>query len=309
MKGGATMALKTILPNTVIFREGDAGDTFCQVFAGGAQVFLNYGTDQERKLTDLGPGSFFGEIAALGAFRRTATVVSGPSGVTLLEMSHQTLMETFQENPSMVLSLMQQLGRRTAGLSADCEEARAALNALKGVSPAPAAPGLLEKARGVVSRFLGQKQGSEKPTLEQEMADGNYRHVRDGYSAQTFSCDSGTVLYKEGDPGACMYAVHWGHVGVYANYGRENQRLITTLYPDSFFGELGMLCGMPRTATVVVLEDETTLEIIKPEDIAMLFSRNPAKIWMIMDHLIHRLRSLTTEYADVCREICALQQK
>ena len=106
-----------------------------------------------------------------------------------------------------------------------------------------------------------------------------------------------------------MYAVHWDNVGAYANYGRENQRLITTLYPDSFFGELGMLCGMPRTATVVVLEDETTLEIIKPEDVAMLFSRNPAKIWMITDHLIRRLRSLTTEYADVCREICALQQK
>ncbi len=301
------MAIKTYPANTVIFREGEEGDTFYQVFAGGVGVFIGYGTDQEKKLTDLGPGSFFGEIAALESFRRTATIVTGDSGATLREMSYETLLDAFNENPGLVLSLMQQIGRRTAVLSADCDEAHAALNALKGVTAAPAAPGLLDKIKIAAAYFFGAGKNVEKPSLEKEMADGNYKHLRDGFSTQVFSCNAGTVLYKEGDPGACMYAVHWGRVSVYTGYGTEKQRLVTDLYTDSFFGELGMLCGLPRTATVVVNEDETTLEIIRAEDISELFRKNPAKIWMILDHLIRRLRSLTREYADVCQEICDLQ--
>ena len=301
------MGIKTYPANTVIFREGEEGDTFYQILAGGVGVFIGYGTDQEKNLTDLGPGSFFGEIAALESFRRTATIVTGASGATLREMSYETLLDAFNENPGLVLSLMQQIGRRTAVLSADCDEAHETLNALKGVSPAPAAPGLLDKIKIAAAYFFGPGKSAEKPTLEKEMEERNYSHLRDGYSAQVFSCNPGTVLYKEGDPGACMYAVHWGRVSIYTGYGTEKQRLVTDLYTDSFFGELGMLCGLPRTATVVVNENDTTLEIIKSEDISELFRKNPAKVWMILDHLIRRLRSLTREYADVCKEICDLQ--
>ena len=301
------MAIKTCPANTVVFREGEEGNTFYQVLAGGVGVFIGYETDEEKKLTDLGPGSFFGEIAALESFRRTATIVTGPSGATLREMSYETLLDAFNENPGLVFSLMQQIGRRTAVLSADCDEAHETLNALKGITPTPAAPGLLDKVKIAAAYFFGLGKNTEKPTLEKEMAEGNYKHLREGYSMQVFSCDAGTVLYKEGDPGACMYAVHWGRVSVYTGYGTEKQRLVTDLYTDSFFGELGMLCGLPRTATVVVSEDKTTLEIIKAEDISELFRKNPAKVWMILDHLIRRLRSLTREYADVCSEIFSLQ--
>ena len=41
---------------------------------------------------------------------------------------------------------------------------------------------------------------------------------------KTFS--KGKVVFKEGDPGDCMYDVYSGKVGVYAAYGEPEQKLL-----------------------------------------------------------------------------------
>ncbi len=301
------MAMKTFPQDTVIFREGETGDTFYQVLAGQVQVFIDYGTEQEKRLSNLGPGAFFGEIAALGAYPRTATIVTAGSGATLLEITTDSMMDVFEENPMTILSLMQQLGRRIVSLSADCSAAHKALDEQQSVLRQPAAPGLLDRARMWVDYFFGSGKGDDKPTLEEKLSKENGGQLSDGYSAQVFSCDAKTVIFREGDPAACMYAIHYGRVGIYSGYGTDNERLLTELCPNSFFGELGMLCAQPRSATAVALDDETTLEIIRPEDLADLFRKNPIKIQMILDYLTGRLRSLTSEYAAVCKDLCEQQ--
>jgi len=100
------MAMKTFPQDTVIFREGETGDTFYQVLTGQVQVYIGYGTEQEKRLSNLGPGAFFGEIAALGAYPRTATIVTAGSGATLLEITTDSMMDVFEENPMTILSLM-----------------------------------------------------------------------------------------------------------------------------------------------------------------------------------------------------------
>ena len=117
------MAMKTFPQDTVIFREGETGDNFYQVLAGQVHVFIGYGTEQEKLLTNLGPGAFFGEVAALGDYPRTATIVTAGSGATLLELSADNMTAAFEENSMTILSLMQQLGRRIVSLSADCDAA------------------------------------------------------------------------------------------------------------------------------------------------------------------------------------------
>lgn len=302
------MAMKTFPQDTVIFREGETGDNFYQVLAGQVHVFIGYGTEQEKRLTNLGPGAFFGEVAALGDYPRTATIVTAGSGATLLELSADNMTAAFEENSMTILSLMQQLGRRIVSLSADCDAAHKALHEQKSSLRQPAAPGLLDKAKMWVNYFFGSGSNADKPTLEEKLSGENKSHLSDGYSAQVFSCDAQTVIFREDDPAACMYAIHGGRVGIYSGYGTDNERLLTKLYPDSFFGDLGMLCALPRSATAVALDDGTTLEIILPEDLANLFRKNPVKIYMILEHLITRLRSLTREYASVCRELCELKQ-
>lgn len=75
--------------------------------------------------------------------------------------------------------------------------------------------------------------------------------------------------------------------------------MLTELYPNTFFGEMGMINGSPRSATAVALE-ETTLEIIFPRDLNELFEKNPPKAFMILAHLSGRLRKLTDQYMAAC---------
>ena len=97
-----------------------------------------------------------------------------------------------------------------------------------------------------------------------------------------------------------MYAVHGGSVGIYINYGTEEEKKITSLFADSFFGEMGLLLDEPRSATAVVEEDNTLLECIRKEDLETLYRENPVKVYMIVSHLSHRLRQLTREYVRAC---------
>ena len=57
----------------IIFEEGKSGDWVCVVLEGSVEVFKTV-RGQEFILGKLGRGEIFGELALLGAVKRTATV-------------------------------------------------------------------------------------------------------------------------------------------------------------------------------------------------------------------------------------------
>ena len=97
-----------------------------------------------------------------------------------------------------------------------------------------------------------------------------------------------------------MDDIHFGSVGIYKGYGTPDEKLLAKLSTDEFFGELGMIENVKRSGTAVVLDDETTLEIITPADLKNLFAQNPPKVEMILEHVSYRLRKLTKEYMAAC---------
>ena len=126
---------------------------------------------------------------------------------------------------------------------------------------------------------------------------------------QTKTFKKGEIIFREGDPGDCMYDVYMGKVGVYSNYGTPDQKLLTEYYPDHYFGEMGLLDHAPRSATAVALEHETCLGIVTEEGFAAFFKENPARVLMVMQQMSNNLRRRTNEYTDVCRKIKELAEK
>ena len=111
----------------------------------------------------------------------------------------------------------------------------------------------------------------------------------------------GEIIFKQGDASTCMYDIHWGKVGVYANYGTPEEKQLTVLEADQFFGEMGMIEGSPRSATVVALENGTMVQEITAEMFEEYFKTKPVKVLMIMQNMSRRLRGLTKDYLEVCR--------
>ena len=99
---------------------------------------------------------------------------------------------------------------------------------------------------------------------------------------ETKTFRKGQVIFHEGEAGDSMCDLYMGRVGVYANYGTDDQRLLTEYYPDQYFGEMGLLDHAPRSATAVALEDETCISFVTEDSFGEFFEKNPARVLMVM---------------------------
>ncbi|MBQ4293821.1 MAG: cyclic nucleotide-binding domain-containing protein [Lachnospiraceae bacterium] len=65
--------------------------------------------------------------------------------------------------------------------------------------------------------------------------------------------DQGAVIFREKDPGDSLFLITDGSVGVYSGYGSDSEEKIAEIKAGEYFGEMGLLEGYPRSATVVAL--------------------------------------------------------
>ncbi len=70
----------------------------------------------------------------------------------------------------------------------------------------------------------------------------------------------GETVIRGGDPGSSMFVVHNGRVSVQVTEN-DRARTVATLTDGAFFGEMALLTGEPRTASVVADEETEVLEI------------------------------------------------
>ncbi|HYR26857.1 MAG TPA: cyclic nucleotide-binding domain-containing protein [Thermoanaerobaculia bacterium] len=74
--------------------------------------------------------------------------------------------------------------------------------------------------------------------------------------------DEGSVVITEGDPGTSMYLIASGQVKVYTR-GTGGTVYLANLGEGDFFGEVSVLTGKPRTATITASERTELLRLDK----------------------------------------------
>ena len=94
-----------------LIREGDRGREFLIVVEGSVKV-----TKKGRRLAELGPGSFVGEIALIADVPRTATVAA-TSPVRLLVITDRGFQHLIRTMPSIAVKVLASLGKRLAATS------------------------------------------------------------------------------------------------------------------------------------------------------------------------------------------------
>ncbi|RKG49554.1 cyclic nucleotide-binding domain-containing protein [Corallococcus sp. AB011P] len=72
---------------------------------------------------------------------------------------------------------------------------------------------------------------------------------------------AGQVVVREGDPGHSMFVVLEGRVAVLRGGDHGGNTEVGRLGAGEFFGELALLTGTQRTATIVTVEDAVLLEL------------------------------------------------
>jgi NTE family protein len=95
---------------SILFREGDWGDTLYLVQSGQLKVYSDRG-NEERIFAYIGPGGFAGELALLLEQPRSASVMATIDAQVAL-LSKSDLDELLRDYPAIALHLGRELGRR-----------------------------------------------------------------------------------------------------------------------------------------------------------------------------------------------------
>jgi CRP-like cAMP-binding protein len=107
----------------------------------------------------------------------------------------------------------------------------------------------------------------------------------------------GTVLCREGEPGAVMWVIQSGRVSI-TKQVRDVEKELAVLGPGEFLGEMAIISNKPRNATATVAEDAKLL-VIDPKTFEAMIRGN-AEI------AIRMIKKLSDRLSDADSQIEAL---
>ncbi|WP_204106499.1 MULTISPECIES: cyclic nucleotide-binding domain-containing protein [Spirulina sp. CCY15215] len=107
--------------------------------------------------------------------------------------------------------------------------------------------------------------------------------------------EASEVLFREGDYGDAFYVILSGTVEIFTE---KMGKTLATLNTGSFFGELSLLLGIPRTASVRALE-KTTVFFINNQGFKRLLEEQPA----LQEEIVQQLCDRRDELAKRQREL------
>jgi cAMP-dependent protein kinase regulator len=204
---------------TIIFQQGDEPDNFYIITRGIVEVLYQPPDSLDELIDALGPGDYFGEVGLMRHSRRMATV-RAKTDVDLMVMDYQTFQGWIESSPFVA-----------AEIDSVVEERLEVALELPEPLPDHEPIGML--------RYLDKEGDSKEVSIEE--------------TAEQFK--KGAVILKQGDPPDKFYIIIEGFVTVSYTMPDGRVQTIAHLTSGDYFGEIGLLEGTPRIATVTALTD------------------------------------------------------
>lgn len=145
-------------------------------------------------------------------------------------------------------------------------------------------------------QFARKKQFLRSLDIFADLRDGELGHLVQALHTRTYR--EGEVVFVEGDIGRALFILESGRVELTKPGPDGKPRLLYTLRPGDFFGEMALLESLPRTATATALE-KSHLHLLYKSKLDALLAADPRIGVTIMSHLARllssRLRRLTSD--------------
>jgi CRP-like cAMP-binding protein len=121
------------------------------------------------------------------------------------------------------------------------------------------------------------------------------------------------AVFFQGEPSDSLYMVLKGSVKVIETSTEGTEKILDILGSGEIFGELAMLDGHPRSATVTTCE-ATEMASLSRKDFRNFVSQRPEVLWKVMESLCERIRKTSAGMVEMSskevpyRLIAALHQ-
>ena len=115
---------------------------------------------------------------------------------------------------------------------------------------------------------------------------------------QTKRCKPKQTVVRQGDPGGDLYVIVSGHLKVVASDIDGRDAGLNIMGPGEVFGEVSLLDGAERSATIIALEP-TDLLVIQQQPFLTFLESHPKTAIKLLVLLSGRLRALTERAEDI----------
>lgn len=199
----------------MVFEQGSRGDALYLIDAGQVEI-ISAEREGPDVLARLGTDEFFGEMALLTGKPRSMSARAA-THTNLWVLYRSDFDDLINRYPSISLALSRVLSERLAAMDRKFTESH-----LRGL------------------KLLAGLSSSQLEDVSERLKAVRFRQ--------------GEVILREGDTGEEMFFVESGRVRVVRGKG-PNALLLAELGAGDLFGEMALLTGMPRSATVTALSD------------------------------------------------------
>lgn len=142
---------------------------------------------------------------------------------------------------------------------------------------------MMEAAKTLAQRFLATLPAEPAGVLNSAI--------------QRKSFAPGEVICRKGDPGDALYVIIKGQVKIVLPSDDGNEALIATMDEGDFFGELSLIDGEPRSATIIATQPTDTV-LLRREGFQGFLQAHPEAAIDMLHALSTRIRQSDEFIAD-----------
>lgn len=113
---------------------------------------------------------------------------------------------------------------------------------------------------------------------------------------------SGEILFTEGDPGDRVFFIMSGRVQVIKNLSNGATRELAVLGEGDIVGEMAVLDGRPRSATVTAIEATEVLEVAK-DNFLHSMEQQPKLAINFLKLLALRIEQMNEKFKDALADV------
>lgn len=209
---------------TVIVHQGDSPDKFYIITSGHADVFYCPPDGEDTLINQMGPGEYFGEIGLLKSSRRVATV-RARTDMTVMSMDHATFGKWMQNSALSREEIDETVEQRISNVGA-LEYVNQPSETT--TPPDPDSQSDDNRVKEIVAEQLAQHEWES--------------------GVQQFT--AGTVIAQQGEIADKFYIIVDGVVEITRREENGNEHFVARLNNGHYFGEIGLMEGRQRSATV-----------------------------------------------------------
>jgi CRP-like cAMP-binding protein len=289
--------------------EGMKAECFYIVRSGQVRVTRNVVAKNEQDEL-LNPGDLCGVISTMSSHNHIETA-QALTEVELIAVQQSQYTTIIKNNTAIAMKIITQFSKRLrylnetlAGLTLR-QTAQAGPTHLFTVGEYYAGQKNYSHAAYAYAMYIkhcSQSSGVPlaKQRLEETVKKGNITSIKMEFKADEFNriYPKNTMLFAEGEPGEELFVIQSGSVKV-SKIVNNNEIMLAVLKPGDIVGEMAIIEGKPRAATVIAYEDCNVVAISKdnfeqmsksqPQLVAKITRYLSERIWFIYKQLANTL--------------------